>query len=139
AQRGSEDGASTQRGPEDGASTPAAQLSEAAAEPAEASDFNLDLLTAVPRAGDVLHYALPVVAPYAALAGYKFAVKLVPGAQKKGAALKATREICAALPAAQPREVALIRAVPDPDAVNALVGAVKVATPMPGKKLPKRR
>jgi len=38
----------------------------------------------VPREDDVLQFAIPVCAPYAALQGYKYKVKLTPGGVKKG-------------------------------------------------------
>ena len=56
----------------------------------------LDTLTGCPREGDVLLHALPMVAPYTALQGYKLRVKIVPGSQRKG---KAARQvICAPIP-----------------------------------------
>ncbi|KAI5363972.1 Putative NFACT protein [Septoria linicola] len=50
----------------------------------------LDSLIGQPLVGDELLEAIPTVAPWAALAKYKYKVKLQPGQQKKG---KATREI----------------------------------------------
>lgn len=44
----------------------------------------LDSLTGCPTATDVLLYAVPVCAPYQALQGYKYRVKLTPGNGKKG-------------------------------------------------------
>jgi len=44
----------------------------------------------IPRPDDILLHALPVVAPYSLLAGYKHKVKLTPGNQKKG---KAARQV----------------------------------------------
>ena len=44
----------------------------------------------IPRSDDILLHALPVVAPYSLLAGYKHKVKLTPGNQKKG---KAARQV----------------------------------------------
>jgi len=44
----------------------------------------LDSLTGCPTATDVLLYAVPVSAPYQALQGYKYRVKLTPGNTKKG-------------------------------------------------------
>lgn len=44
----------------------------------------LDSLTAQPIPEDMLHFAIPVCAPYTALLKYKYKVKLVPGAMKKG-------------------------------------------------------
>ncbi|KAF2213614.1 hypothetical protein CERZMDRAFT_120835 [Cercospora zeae-maydis SCOH1-5] len=50
----------------------------------------LETLVGQPLAGDELLEAIPTVAPWAALARYKYKVKMQPGQQKKG---KATREI----------------------------------------------
>ena len=44
----------------------------------------LDSLTGCPTANDVLLYAVPVCAPYQALQGFKYRVKLTPGNAKKG-------------------------------------------------------
>ncbi|KAJ2520005.1 hypothetical protein H4217_002315 [Coemansia sp. RSA 1939] len=48
----------------------------------------LDTLTSAPLAGDNLSFAIPVCAPYNALSSYKYRVKLVTGAMKKGKACK---------------------------------------------------
>lgn len=44
----------------------------------------LDSLTGCPTATDVLLYSVPVCAPYQALQGFKYRVKLTPGNAKKG-------------------------------------------------------
>jgi hypothetical protein len=41
----------------------------------------LDSLTGAPRPDDVLLFAVPVCAPYSALQGYKYKLKLTPGTQ----------------------------------------------------------
>jgi predicted ribosome quality control (RQC) complex YloA/Tae2 family protein len=56
-------------------------------EEAEAADF-FDAFTGSPRPHDLLLFALPMCAPYAALAKHKYKVKLVPGSTKKGKAAK---------------------------------------------------
>ncbi len=50
----------------------------------------LDSLTGAPRPDDVLLFAVPVCAPYSALQGYKYKLKLTPGTQRKG---KAARQV----------------------------------------------
>jgi hypothetical protein len=87
----------------------------------------LDSLTGIPRADDVLMYAVPVVGPYAALANYKFKVKLTPGTLKKGKAVKQAVELLVRGQEALQRERELMRAVPDADMVNAMVGTVKIS------------
>ena len=44
----------------------------------------------MPREDDVILYALPVCAPYAVLAAYRYKAKLTPGSQKRG---KAARQV----------------------------------------------
>lgn len=53
----------------------------------------LDALTGVPRADDILLYAVPMCGPYTALQGCKFKVKLTPGTAKKGKAAKTAVEV----------------------------------------------
>ncbi|KAG9907662.1 hypothetical protein KCU94_g3841, partial [Aureobasidium melanogenum] len=48
----------------------------------------LDAYVGTPLPGDELLEAIPVCAPWAALAKYKYKVKLQPGAQKKGRAIR---------------------------------------------------
>ncbi len=50
----------------------------------------LDSLTGAPQPDDVLLFAVPVCAPYSALQGYKYKLKLTPGTQRKG---KAARQV----------------------------------------------
>jgi hypothetical protein len=50
----------------------------------------IDTLTGIPQAGDILLVALPVCALYSTLQGYKYKVKLTPGTQCKG---RATRQV----------------------------------------------
>ncbi|KAG4433677.1 hypothetical protein IFR05_010845 [Cadophora sp. M221] len=49
---------------------------------------SLDALVGKPLRGDEILEAIPVCAPYAAMGNYKYKVKLQPGAQKKGKAIK---------------------------------------------------
>lgn len=84
----------------------------------------LDALTGCPKESDTLLYALPVCAPYAVLAGYKHRVKLVPGPLKKGKAAKQAVEVVGREAAGRERD--LVRAVPEQEVVNAVVGAVRL-------------
>lgn len=45
---------------------------------------DVDYLTGIPQPNDILLYAVPVCAPYAALQSYKYRVKIIPGTAKKG-------------------------------------------------------
>ena len=112
----------------------------------------LDELTGTPRPEDVILYALPVCAPYAVVAGYKYKIKLVPGNLKKGKAFRQAMElvagrgsssvvnsatnnnndddeVAAAAAAAINREKELIRVIPEMDGINAMVGGVKLQMP----------
>lgn len=44
----------------------------------------LDSLTGNPLPEDILHFAIPVCAPYPAIQKYKYKVKLTPGSLKRG-------------------------------------------------------
>ncbi|KAI1323986.1 hypothetical protein F5Y16DRAFT_402951 [Xylariaceae sp. FL0255] len=101
----------------------------------------LDSLVGMPLPGDEILEAVVFCAPYAALGKCKYKVKLQPGAQKKG---KAVKEILEAWKAAAqkkgvvdeksadkermwPREVELIRAIKAEDVINAVpVKSLKV-------------
>jgi hypothetical protein len=50
----------------------------------QANIAQIDTLTGIPRDDDVLQFAIPVCAPYTALQGFKYKVKLTPGGVKKG-------------------------------------------------------
>jgi len=89
----------------------------------------LDSLTGIPRADDLLLFAIPVCAPYAALNGYKYRVKLTPGRQKKGKAAKEALDIFGRVNEATSREKELIRAVTDTEAVSGMVGPVQISMP----------
>lgn len=60
-------------------------------EEAEGADF-FDTFTGSPLPNDLVLYSLPMCAPYASLQKYKYKVKLLPGAQKKGKAAKQAME-----------------------------------------------
>ncbi|KAI3320844.1 fibronectin-binding protein A N-terminus-domain-containing protein [Xylariaceae sp. AK1471] len=94
----------------------------------------LDALVGTPLPGDEILEVVALCAPYAALGRCKYKVKLQPGAQKKG---KAVKEILEAWKAAStkkgvideqsmdkermwPREVELIKAIKPEDVINAV-------------------
>lgn len=88
-----------------------------------------DMLTGIPKPNDVLLYAVPVCAPYSALQGYKYRVKLTPGSGKKGKAAKTALEVFVRLPEASARERELMKAATEPELVAAMLGNVKVTAP----------
>lgn len=101
----------------------------------------LDALVGDPLPGDELLEAIPVCAPWAALAKYKYKAKLQPGAQKKG---KAVREILANIARSStvskwvdekaqdkekiwPREIELIKGWKEPEVIGVIpVSKVRV-------------
>jgi hypothetical protein len=91
----------------------------------------LDTLTASPRPGDTLLQAIPMVAPYAALAGAALRVKLSPGTGKRGKVAKAAAALLARAGAGvTPRMRELMRAVPDVEAAAVVPGGgAKVVAP----------
>ncbi|GAB7347488.1 hypothetical protein MBLNU459_g4395t1 [Dothideomycetes sp. NU459] len=110
-----------------------------------ASLMQLDALVGMPLAGDEILEAIPVCAPWAALAKYKYKVKLQPGAQKKGKAVREllTRWVKAGAekrnldPTAQdkeriwPREAELIKGWKEPEIIG-VVPVSKVRVMMSG-------
>ncbi|KAI8632920.1 hypothetical protein F5Y19DRAFT_419471 [Xylariaceae sp. FL1651] len=113
-------------------------------DPDEAANLSpLDALVGTPLPGDEILEAIVLCAPYAALGRCKYKVKLQPGTQKKG---KAVKEILEAWKAAStkkgvvdeksldkermwPREVELIKAIKAEDVINAVpVKSLKIMT-----------
>ncbi|KAK9857575.1 hypothetical protein WJX84_011908 [Apatococcus fuscideae] len=89
----------------------------------------LDTLTGAPLQKDILLHALPVCGPYSALQTCRFKLKLVPGSQKKGKAARQATELLTKNPLSSAREVELMKAVPEMEAINCFVGGVKLAMP----------
>jgi hypothetical protein len=56
-------------------------------------------------------------------------VKLTPGTLKKGKAARQCMEALTRLPECLPREFELMRSAPEADAINAMVGTVKISMP----------
>lgn len=104
-----------------------AELPYDEADAATAALKELDSLTGCPRSDDVLMYAVPVCGPYSALANYKYKLKLTPGTLKKGKAVKQAVDVLVRGQDVVQRERELIRACPDADMVNAMVGTVKIS------------
>ncbi|CAG8522650.1 6805_t:CDS:10 [Paraglomus occultum] len=89
----------------------------------------LDTLTGTPFADDILQFAVPVCAPYAALQKYKYKVKLLPGTMKKGKACKLATNFFLHVPDITPREKELIKSIPDEEVMLVLLGKCKVTAP----------
>jgi len=89
----------------------------------------IDALTGSPLPHDVLLFAVPVCAPYNALNGYKYRVKLTPGTQRKGKAAKtAIAQFQRAADSSQ-REKDLIKAIPEMDLIQQMKASVKLSAP----------
>lgn len=84
----------------------------------------LDTLVSSPHDDDEVVFALPVCAPYSALASYKYKVKLTPGGQKKGKAAKQAHGIFVG--SASGRERDLLRALTEPEIIQCMLGGVKL-------------
>lgn len=96
-------------------------------------DMNLlaiDRFIGNPNAGDILLHVIPVCAPWMTLKKYKYKIKLVPGAMKRGKAAKSATSIFSTM--ATEAEQAdspvpdLIKAVPEPEWIMAMLPKVKV-------------
>uniref|UniRef100_A0A8C3PHH0 Ribosome quality control complex subunit NEMF n=1 Tax=Calidris pygmaea TaxID=425635 RepID=A0A8C3PHH0_9CHAR len=89
----------------------------------------LDSLTGQPHPEDILLFAVPICAPYTAMANYKYKVKLTPGTQKKGKAAKIALHNFMQSKEATAREKDLFRSVKDTDLSRNIPGKVKVSAP----------
>ncbi|NXP57699.1 NEMF factor, partial [Chloropsis cyanopogon] len=93
------------------------------------SEALLDSLTGQPHPEDILLFAVPICAPYTAMANYKYKVKLTPGTQKKGKAAKIALHNFMQSKEASAREKDLFRSVKDTDLSRNIPGKVKVSAP----------
>lgn len=86
----------------------------------------LDSLTGKPLEDDLLLFAIPVCAPYSTLQTYKYKVKLVPGSTKKGKAARSTLLAFSQAKNATKSEKDLIKIIPENEALQTMLGKVKV-------------
>lgn len=89
----------------------------------------LDSFTPNPLPEDIIHFAIPVCAPYTAIQKYKYKVKLTPGSLKRGKAIKQAQSVFFNLNEATAREKELIKSVPEMEGINTMMGKVKVSAP----------
>ncbi|OAD78993.1 hypothetical protein PHYBLDRAFT_86209, partial [Phycomyces blakesleeanus NRRL 1555(-)] len=87
----------------------------------------LDSLTPNPLPEDIIHFAIPVCAPYNSLQKYKYKVKLTPGSLKRGKAIKQAQNVFLTSTDSTQREKELIKSVPDMEAINTMMSKVKVS------------
>eukprot|EP00049_Salpingoeca_infusionum_P001269 m.46847 g.46847 ORF g.46847 m.46847 type:complete len:1126 (-) comp10946_c0_seq4:1621-4998(-) len=85
----------------------------------------LDALTGKPHPDDDLLFAIPMVAPYQALNGYKYRAKLVPGSSKQGKVIRSVVHNFTAPKSTPQREVELIKSIKDIELFGNLPGKVK--------------
>ncbi|KAG0225379.1 hypothetical protein BGW42_004465 [Actinomortierella wolfii] len=115
-------------------------------EPEELENLTfLDQLTSQPLPGDILHFAIPVCAPYTALQKFKYKVKVTPGTMKRGRAVKVAVDHFLngvstaahmedgpkkeALTELERREKELIKNVKDDELINAMMSKAKISAP----------
>jgi len=104
-------------------------------------------LSGKPLPEDVILYAIPVCAPYATLAQYKFRVKLTPGNQKRGKASKQCVEMFYRTEDAGKKDSTntsnryadMIKAVNDNEWVQAICGDVKISAAGASKAIKKQK
>ncbi len=89
----------------------------------------LDSFTPNPLPEDIIHFAIPVCAPYAAIQKYKYKVKLTPGTLKCGKAIKQAQSVFFNLSEATAREKELIKSVPEMEGINTMMSKVRVSAP----------
>jgi len=87
----------------------------------------LDMLTGKPDPEDILHFAIPVVAPYGAVKDYKYHLKMTPGTGKKGKSAKQAQVIFCGLKESSERESQLIKAAKEEDMTRNMPGKVKLS------------
>ena len=85
-----------------------------------------DMFTGAPHPDDVLDFAIPMSAPLSALSTFKFRVKLIPGSQGKGKAMKSILEAFSRSKQCTAAEKELVRAIRDTDGVANVPGKVRV-------------
>lgn len=87
----------------------------------------IDTLTESPLPDDVLLYAIPMCGPYSALQSFKYKVKVIPGANKRGKAAKACLGVFLHDKRATQREKDLLRALRDQDYARNIPNKVKIS------------
>jgi hypothetical protein len=105
-------------------------------------------LTGKPLPGDVILYAIPVCAPYAVLAQFKYRVKLTPGSGKRGKASKQCVEMFyrtedqsknRSTNNQNDKFISVIKAVSDNEWVQAICGDVKISAAGASKAIKKQK
>lgn len=118
-----------------------AEDSEEAAASGAQAEAELNGLTGRPLPDDLLHFALPVCAPYDALSSYKYKLKLMPGAVKKGRAAKQAMSLFMQNDKVTHAEKELLKLVPEQELINVFLSNIKLSAPgqQDGKKKTKNK
>ncbi|KAI8051426.1 fibronectin-binding protein A N-terminus-domain-containing protein [Syncephalis plumigaleata] len=88
----------------------------------------MDALVGTPLPDDIIHFALPICAPYAALQRCKYRVKLQPGTLKKGKACKIALDHFLRHSDITPREREVLKSVPETEQIATILAKVRVVT-----------
>ena len=89
----------------------------------------IDKLTGVPKANDLVQGIVPMCAPYSAISTYKYKVKIQPGTLKRGKAMKLIKGLFLGQANKNQFETTLIKNIPDMDMTNMLVNNCRVLAP----------
>ena len=84
-------------------------------------------LTGLPLEIDQINFAIPVIAPYSAVMNYKYKVKVTPGSDKCGKAVKTAMLVFSKIGDPRSKEAQYVKAVPDTESTRAMPGNVKVS------------
>jgi len=90
---------------------------------------NLAALTGKPLPTDILMYAIPVCGPFSAMKDYKYKVKVTPGNEKKGTAIKTSTSLFLRVEGATEKEKDLIKSLTDQEWGLALISNCKISAP----------
>jgi hypothetical protein len=87
----------------------------------------INKLTGKPTPDDFITHVVAVCSPYATLSQYKYKIKLIPGAMKRGKAAKQCLELFVKNAKTDNRDSDLIKLMTDNEVIQVLCGDVKIA------------
>lgn len=99
----------------------------------------LDSLTGQPLPDDIIHYIVPMCAPYDAIREYKYKLKLLPGTAKRGKSSRAAISFFLKNDKISVNEKEMIKLVGDNDLTNVLLSDIKLSAPGINTEGKKRR
>jgi uncharacterized protein YpmB len=88
----------------------------------------IDALTGEPRDDDIIMFSIPVCAPYSSLKRYKYKVKILPGAQKRGKSAKLGMNMLIADAKPFEKECNVIKAIPDVEVTAVMVPNARIGS-----------